>query len=542
MIGVSKEGCEVKNNDIYTFMDMIRGSVSLDHMLPVILAVSKVKKQKLSDKKKIYDALLEETISAAGKNIYKREEDAMRAYEELPDEIDWAELVKKFSVNLGKTADLSILPEALIRVMEGGFKQAPEFVLIVEGEKFITRLTKMIELYPGTQFVISAQREIYVELLKQVTDKYENVVVYKSNVYASDFLNERFDLILASPAFGGRSLSEDDTFICRELDLVALENLLAHLNSDGELVIVLPGRITFAQGKTGILRNFIQSTYTLKEIDELPTGVFANTAIQTYLINIQNSKPSGDDVIIRRYGAGERKSRRAAVEKLVLVDDTFVMLDELEEMSSWSVDRIFEQQSEEWQAFNGSSTRKELLGNVAEIFRGKNITKKVPNGKIGVINISNIGEYSLNNENLDYIDEEERKVANYLLKEGDVLIPGRGTAIRVAVFCEKDFPFPCIPSSNVIVIRPDFNELKSLYLKIFLDSPIGGKVISQAQQGTAVMNLSYRDLNDIEVPLPPMEEQEEITLKYENELRHFQDAVAKAEKRWREVLTELEQF
>ena len=82
-------------------------------------------------------------------------------------------------------------------------------------------------------------------------------------------------------------------------------------------------------------------------------------------------------------------------------------MDELEEMGSWSVDRIFEQQSEEWQAFNGSSIRKETLGNVAEIFRGKNVTKKVPNGNVGVINISNIGEYALNSDNLDYIDEEE---------------------------------------------------------------------------------------------------------------------------------------
>ena len=179
---------------------------------------------------------------------------------------------------------------------------------------------------------------------------------------------------------------------------------------------------------------------------------------------------------------------------------------------------------------------------MAEIFRGKNVTKKVPNGNVGVINISNIGEYALNSDNLDYIDEEERKVSNYLLQEGDVLLPGRGTAIRVAVFHEKDFSFPCIASSNVIVIRPDEKVLKSLYLKIFLDSPIGGKVISQAQQGTTVMNLSYKDLNDIEVPLPPMEEQQEITLKYEYELRHFQEAIAQAERRWRKVLDELEQF
>lgn len=526
------------------YFDAIRGTMGIESYIPSLLAVKRVKESGIEYKtdKELYGALVEAAKEMNGFSMFDGPEGAIRMYQECPEEIDVAAAYKKQVEESGMKSGHVLLPDALIKVMEGGFNRDPETVLIVEGDKFATRLLPMIEMHPGTQFLITCQRKFEMELVKSIVAGLGNVEVVMSDVYSSDYVNARFDMILSSPAFGGRTLAEDDTFTCRELDMVALENLLTHLNSDGDLVIILPGRITFAQGKIGTLRSFIQSTYTLKEIDELPTGVFANTAIQTYLINIQNSRPTGDDVIIRRYSAGERKNRRSAVEKLILEDDTFVMLDELEEMGSWSVDRIFEQQSEEWQAFNGSSTRKEALGNVAEIFRGKNVTKKVPNGKIGVINISNIGEYALNSDNLDYIDEEERKVSNYLLQEGDVLLPGRGTAIRVAVFHEKDFPFPCIASSNVIVIRPNERSLKSLYLKIFLDSPIGGKVISQAQQGTAVMNLSYKDLNDIEVPLPTIEEQEEITLKYEYELRHFQETVAKAERRWREVLNELEQF
>lgn len=530
------------DNYLFNYLNLLRGHMMPEELLPVLLAISKVKKRGLTGKQEIYDALIKEATELGIPNAFDSMDVSIRAYEELTGEIDWVSCMQNQAEKFGKSSDLIVLLEALIKVMEGGFNKDPESVLIVEGEKFVARLKQMIEFHPGTQFTVSCQNHVFAEAVKMMINDYENVTICESNVYASDFINEKFDMILSSPAFGGRTLSEDNTFTCRELDMVALENLLTHLNSDGDLIIVLPGRITFAQGKVGTLRSFIQSAYTLKEIDELPTGVFTNTAIQTYLINIQNSRPTGDDVTIRRYSAGERKNRRSAVTELILEDDTFVMMDELEEMGSWSVDRIFEQQSEEWQAFNGSSIRKETLGNVAEIFRGKNVTKKVPNGNVGVINISNIGEYALNSDNLDYIDEEERKVSNYLLQEGDVLLPGRGTAIRVAVFHEKDFSFPCIASSNVIVIRPDEKVLKSLYLKIFLDSPIGGKVISQAQQGTTVMNLSYKDLNDIEVPLPPMEEQQEITLKYEYELQHFQEAIAQAERRWRKVLDELEQF
>lgn len=164
-------------------------------------------------------------------------------------------------------------------------------------------------------------------------------------------------------------------------------------------------------------------------------------------------RPGDDDIIIRRYTAGDRKIRRSVVTSLEVADDTFVMIDELEEQGDWSIDRIFAQQDEEYHNFQKSGIRKELIENVAQVFRGKAVNKKDPAGNIGVVNISNIGDYDIDYESLDHLQEEERKVANYLLQEGDVLLPARGTAIRTAVFHEQIYP--CIASSNVIVIRPE---------------------------------------------------------------------------------------
>ena len=131
-------------------------------------------------------------------------------------------------------------------------------------------------------------------------------------------------------------------------------------------------------------------------------------------------------------------------------------------------------------------------------------------------------------------------MANYILQEGDVLLPARGTAIRTAIFHEQGYP--CIASSNVIVIRPEARALNSTYLKIFLDSPIGNKVISGAQQGVTVMNISYKDLSVIEVPLPSLEEQENSAKEYVKELDNYRKTVAKAEAHWKEVLDKLQKF
>ena len=121
-----------------------------------------------------------------------------------------------------------------------------------------------------------------------------------------------------------------------------------------------------------------------------------------------------------------------------------------------------------------------------------------------------------------------------------MLLPARGTAIRTAVFHHQSYP--CIASSNVIVIRPDARLLDSTYLKIFLDSPIGNKLISGAQQGMTVMNISYKDLNILEIPLPVMEKQKTTAEEYRAELKKYTETISVAEKRWNETLSKLQKF
>ena len=363
------------------------------------------------------------------------------------------------------------------------------------------------------------------------------VDVKQTSIYEYEFTAEKYDLILAVPIFGVRDVAdESSTFICREYDMIAAENLALHLRSDGILAIVLPAKITFGGGRIKELREFLQSMYCIKEIAALPAGIFENTGVKTYLLTITTGRT--DEVVIKRYATETGNPRKNGASKLLVQDDTFVLEDELTDMGDWNVDRIFESQDEDWIKFQESNVKKQELGTVASIFRGKAISRKEPTGTIGVVNISNRGDYEIDYSNLDHIDEEARKVNNYLLKTGDLLIPARGTAIRVAIFEEQ--PYPCIASSNVIVIRAVDESLSTTYLKLFFDSPLGRKMLVTRQQGTTVMNISYKELNNLEIPLPSMEEQKQIAEKYVEELEIYKKSIEAAENRWHSVLAELQ--
>lgn len=449
------------------------------------------------------------------------------------EDVTWTDIIE-----YGDRRSKFRIPEALIDEMEKNFIEGFQEVLIPEAEKFSPCLERLVEVHGDSHFTLTTMDNFYYKILNEMFSDNEMVDVKQTSIYEYEFTSEKFDLILAVPIFGVRDKAdEQSTFICREYDMIAAENLALHLKSEGILSIVLPAKITFGGGRVKELREFLQSMYCIKEIAELPSGIFENTAVKAYLLTITTGRT--DEVTIKRYVTNTKNPRKDGIGRLVVQDDTFVLEDELTDMGDWNVDRIFESQDEDWIRFQESNVKKQELGTVASIFRGKAVSHKDPTGNIGVVNISNIGEYEIDYSNLDHLEEEERKVTNYLLKDGDLLIPARGTAIRVAIF--KEQTYPCIASSNVIVIRAIDESLSTTYLKLFFDSPLGRKMLITRQQGTAVMNISYKELNNIEIPLPSVEEQKQIADTYTREFEVYKKAIQEAESRWSSVLAELQE-
>ena len=157
---------------------------------------------------------------------------------------------------------------------------------------------------------------------------------------------------------------------------------------------------------------------------------------------------------------------------------------------------------------------------------------KAQTGNIGVINISNITDTGIDYSGLDYVSDEERKVARYVLKDGDVLVTARGTTIKIAVFDEQTTV--CIPSANINVIRPK-EVLNGTYLKLFLETAVGTKLLKSMQRGTGVVNINFKDMGEIEVPILPLDAQEAIVQEYNSGLRLYKETIAAAEEGWRGV-------
>ena len=525
------------NKNIYEFMDKIRNK-GIEITPEIILSMMLSVKRAANDPRieflgaNVTDVIKNNNVTFG---VYILEDDLCNEMYDCFKECDLYDMMQfildrvKFGISPLSMQTPQSINEFFVDEMKNPSYKS---ILISEAEHYLYSIKDLAESYKDKNFTIGALNDTLKELLQYYYRDFPNVNIISLNIYDEVTITDKFDLITCVPAFGRRGTAENDKHICRELDLAATENLLSMLSDTGKLSIVLPARITFGGGSIAKLRKYIEEYYNPVKIKELPAGIFKGTGVKTFYFEFTTIKT--DKILIYSYKSKNNKVRDFA--EIYCEKEKEIMVDDLREMEGWQIDRILSDTAQSLQSFYSSSKNKVKLKDVSEIFRGKTVNNKTINGNIGVINISNISENGIDYDRLERFTEEERKVKRYELQEGDVLLTCRGTTIKSATFTQQSFL--CIPSVSLVVIRPN-KELNSRYLEVFFQTPIGKAVFDSFSIGMTSIQITHKDVMEITIPLPSLEEQLEIVEKYDSEKVIFMNAVKTAEDRWSATLGNL---
>ncbi|MBC3802956.1 N-6 DNA methylase [Acetobacterium fimetarium] len=159
------------------------------------------------------------------------------------------------------------------------------------------------------------------------------------------------------------------------------------------------------------------------------------------------------------------------------------------------------------------------------------ITEKSDYQLVGLKDIE-AGQISKDLTNVNLSDK--KKYARYFLEEGDILMTAKGTVLKIAVAnLDKDKKY--IVTGNLMVIRPRKDQVDPTYLKVFLDSEDGRKLLKTVQTGTSLISISTGALKDLEVSVPPKEIQNKISEQYRSKL----ELIEATQKRLKELKSEL---
>jgi len=127
------------------------------------------------------------------------------------------------------------------------------------------------------------------------------------------------------------------------------------------------------------------------------------------------------------------------------------------------------------------------------------------------LRITDIQNNKVSWKDVPYCEIDERRLNSLLLKERDILIARTGGTIG-KTFLIDSVDYPSVFASYLIRVQLS-EEVDEQYIKYFLESPFYWKQLINFSQGTGQPNVNATSLSNLLIPLPPVEQQENIVEK-----------------------------
>ena len=129
-------------------------------------------------------------------------------------------------------------------------------------------------------------------------------------------------------------------------------------------------------------------------------------------------------------------------------------------------------------------------------------------GGVPVVNPINLVEGEIVADTTKTVSEETaHRLENYRLKIGDILVGRRGDIGRYAIAREEHRGWLC--GTGCFFIRPG-RQTNPDFMGRLIGSPQYRQILLERTTGATMPNLSNSTLSNLEIPLPPLEEQQRI--------------------------------
>ena len=143
----------------------------------------------------------------------------------------------------------------------------------------------------------------------------------------------------------------------------------------------------------------------------------------------------------------------------------------------------------------------------SEILYGVSESAK-ESGKYRLLRITDIQDDKVDWESVPFTDFPEDKVANYILKNGDIVFARTGATVGKSYLIEK-LSVESIYASYLIRIRTS-QQLNPKYIKYFFGSLCYWNQITDKSSGIGQPNVNGTSLANLYIPIPPYDEQGRI--------------------------------
>ena len=379
--------------------------------------------------------------------------------------------------------------------------------------------------------------------------------VHRANVL-TDLGNEKYDYVFSSPPLGLRvqrqiveqSIHSSDSVISSYLranstEWLFVNKVLSSLKDTGRAVVIVSNGTLFKTVDEDIRKTIIENNM-LEGVISLSSGLLGrHTGIEGSLLIFGNNTNS----FIKMVDASEIYSKErhnkylsdSDIDKIMKIyesKESHISLDSLRENDYVLLKKRYE--------FVWELDDFITVGDIFEdTFRGiqissrdyeKKIVKKGTEGSIQLLSLGNISEHFIDPD-LDTINPDGIRYQRYILEDGDFIISAKGSKIKTSVYDKSILKGVTVPLGNVMVLRIDKEKYNPHFLKVFLNTPLGLKLLENAQTGSTIVNLNKKNLLELKIPNIKLEEQKRIAVDYLVAVDSYSYALKEVEKKQQEL-------
>jgi type I restriction enzyme M protein len=386
---------------------------------------------------------------------------------------------------------------------------------------------------------------VRLSLVNLYLHNFSNPKIFEYDTLSSeDRWNETFDVIAANPPFmtpkGGIRPHKKFGVQANKAEVLFTDYIAEHLTKNGRAGIVVPnGIVATTQTAYKQLRKMLVND-SLIAVVSLPAGCFnpySNVKTSILMLDKPLAKKTNHVLFIKvsndgyDLGAQRREHDKndlpLALEAFNAYKESISSGKPFDEEKYSSICALVEKEKiaankdivlsgERYVEGKVTQTEFELLklGELCDVRDGTHDSPKYVLDGFPLVTSKNIidGKIDFTNVNLISKDDLDKVNKRSFVDDGDLIMPMIGT-IGNPIIVKKDREFGI---KNVALIKPKENSIiNNVYLKYILGSETINEHFINEAKGVAQKYLSLGFLRDLEIPLPPLEIQEQIVKEIE---------------------------
>ncbi|MBE8232630.1 MAG: N-6 DNA methylase [Endozoicomonadaceae bacterium] len=318
-----------------------------------------------------------------------------------------------------------------------------------------------------------------------------------------------------------------------------LEEMIERVS--GKIVCAVPSSFLFrTSGADAQLKKFLLLEGYLESVIQLPERIVSYTAIAPALLIINTLEKSDSVQFIDASGSEFINTKSRSLVKLTnneQIVDIYSKriasnISEIKSIDKILIEGInldvkrYVKSDDKLALENSLKSYKEKinLGEIAELVGCQAINASDEDGEmvieLGPININNIGGIIHDSQFKQYVPSPslQKRLESQTLHENDIVFTIKGTLGKCALITEDQAGKIANQSFCIIKLKPN-NHLKSPQVLLrYLQSDLGQLMVENVSSGATVKMLKMKDLQDLVVPVPSMEQQDEIEQNYQEVL------------------------